>query len=512
MAVGIRLEQRLGQSLVMTPQLQQAIKLLQLSNIELQAFVEQELERNPLLENAPAEDGVPQEATADTPFESDDTSDREEPESAPDSAELTQTDVLASEESGPLDASYENVYDGEIPVTPPDGGGAMSTGGAMGSGGRSDFEDTEGLEGTLTKPKSLREHIEEQVSLQVTDPVDLMICANLMDQIDEAGYFTGDLAGIAAALSCDLEKVEGALKVLQSCEPAGLFARSLAECLALQLEDRGRYTLEMEALIENIELLATRDLRKLAELCEVSSDELIEMVTEVKTLDPKPGLAFETDIVQTAIPDVFVFLDSEGNWAVNLNSDTLPRVLVDNHYYAVVSRQVKSREDKTYIQESLQTANWLVRALDQRARTILKVASELIIQQDMFLTHGIRYLRPLTLRDIAEKVEMHESTISRVTSNKYMATPRGVFELKYFFSSAIQGTDDGAVHSAESVRHRIKELIDAESAKEVLSDDRLVSILAGNGIEIARRTVAKYRESLGIPSSVQRRRQKASGL
>ncbi|MFP6758365.1 MAG: RNA polymerase factor sigma-54 [Alphaproteobacteria bacterium] len=513
MATGIRLEQRLGQSLVMTPQLQQAIKLLQLSNIELQAYVEQELEKNPLLELAPPEEGVPQEATADTPFEPDESGDRDEPVSTPDSAELTQSDTLASEASGPLDASYENVYDGDVPAVasaPAQLGEAGPV--AYGAGGRSDFEDSDSLEGTLTRPKSLREHVEEQIALDATAPIDRHICTYLMDQIDDSGYFTGDTAEIATNLGCEIAQVENAWRLLQGCEPVGLFARSLEERFKLQLEDRGRCTLEMELLVDNLALLAARDVAKLTEICEVSEDELVEMKDEIRTLDPKPGLAFDHDIVQTAVPDVFVFLDPGGNWVVTLNTETLPRVLVNNQYYAVVSRKMRSRDEKTYVQESLQTANWLVRALDQRAQTILKVAGELVRQQDMFFEKGVRHLRPLTLRDIAEKVEMHESTISRVTSNKYMATPRGVFELKYFFSAAIPGTNGATVHSASSVRHRIKELIDGESIDDVLSDDRLVSVLASNGVMIKRRTVAKYRESLRIPSSIQRRRQKSARI
>ena len=511
MATGIRLEQRLGQSLVMTPQLQQAIKLLQLSNIELQAYVEQELEKNPLLEMAPPEEGVPQEATADTPFEPDESGDREEPVSAPDSAELTRSDTLASENASPLDASYENVYDVEVPTAAP---AQLGEGGPVvyGAGGRSDFEDSDSLEGTLTRPKSLREHVEEQIALDAAEPIDRHICIHLMDQIEDSGYFTGDVAEIADNLGCEIAQVESAWRLLQGCEPVGLFARSLEERFKLQLEDRGRCTLEMELLVDNLALLAARDLAGLAQICEVSEDELIEMWGEIRTLDPKPGLEFDHDIVQTAVPDVFVFLDPGGNWAVTLNTETLPRVLVNNKYYAVVSRKMRSRDEKTYVQESLQTANWLVRALDQRAQTILKVAGELVRQQDMFLEKGVRHLRPLTLRNIAEKVEMHESTISRVTSNKYMATPRGVFELKYFFSSAIPGTNGATPHSAESVRHRIRELIDGESIDDVLSDDRLVSVLASNGVEIARRTVAKYRESLRIPSSIQRRRLKSARI
>jgi RNA polymerase sigma-54 factor len=478
MATGLRLEQRLGQSLVMTPQLQQAIKLLQLSNLELQGYVEQELEKNPLLEAA-------------------------------DSADLTGSDRLPSENASPLDADYENVYDADRSAGP-----APATGDAVayGSGGRSDFESTDSLEGTLTRPKSLREHIEEQMALATPDPTDRLISSHLIDQLDDSGYFIGDCEASASQLGCDVEPVERVLTMLQKCEPAGLFARSLSECLALQLADRGRLCEEMEILLDNLELVANRDLGTLAGLCELTEDDIVELVQELRTLDPKPGLSFENDVVQTLVPDVYVQPDAAGNWSVTLNSDTLPKVLVDNSYYAVVSRAARTREEKSYIQDSYQSANWLVRALDQRAQTILKVASELIRQQDGFLTKGVRYLRPLTLRDIADQVEMHESTISRVTSNKFMATPRGVFELKYFFSSSIPGTNGTAAHSAESVRHRIKELIENEPTDNVLSDDRLVAVLAGSGVEIARRTVAKYRESLHIPSSVQRRRQKSARI
>jgi RNA polymerase sigma-54 factor len=383
---------------------------------------------------------------------------------------------------------------------------------SYGSGGRSDFESTESLEGTLTRPKSLRKHIEEQVAVMTADPADRLICSHLTDLLDDSGYFTGDCEAIACQLGCDLDVVERGLSLLQKCEPAGLFARSLSECLTLQLADRGRLSEEMEIIVDHLELVASRDVAALAALCELTDSDIVELVQELRTLDPKPGLAFDSDVVQTMVPDVYVQPDSAGNWSVSLNNDTLPKVLVDNAYYAVISRGARTREEKSYIQESLQSANWLVRALDQRAQTILKVASELIRQQDAFLAKGVHYLRPLTLRDIADQVEMHESTISRVTSNKYMATPRGVFELKYFFSSSIPGTNGTAAHSAESVRHRIKELIDSETVENVLSDDRLVTVLADDDIEIARRTVAKYRESLQIPSSVQRRRQKSARI
>ena len=493
----------------MTPQLQQAIKLLQLSNLELQSYVEQELEKNPLLEASQPEGDVAQDPTADAPFENDEASDGGEPAPAPDTAELARSDVLASENAAPLDADYGNVYDADRPaVAAPSTGDAV----AYGSGGRSDFESSDSLEGALTRPKGLREHIEEQVAIATSDPTDRLICSHLIDQLDDSGYFGGDCEAIACQLGCEIDSVERVLDMLRKCEPAGLFARSLSECLALQLADRGRLCEEMEILLDNLNLVANRDVRALADLCELTEDDIVELVQELRSLDPKPGSSFDNDIVQTVVPDVYVQPDSAGNWSVTLNSDTLPKVLVDHSYYTVVSRAARSREEKAYIQDSLQSANWLVRALDQRAHTILKVASELIRQQDAFLTKGVHYLRPLTLRDIADQVEMHESTISRVTSNKFMATPRGVFELKYFFSSSIPGTNGTAAHSAESVRHRIKELIENEESNNILSDDGLVTVLADSGIEIARRTVAKYRESLHIPSSVQRRRQKSARI
>ncbi len=509
MATGLRLEQRLGQSLVMTPQLQQAIKLLQFSNLELQSYVEQELEKNPLLEAAREEAPDAQAVAADTPFETDEAGDGGEAEPVSDSAELANSDVMANENAAPLDTDYGNVFDAEPSMAPP-----PSTGDAVayGSGGRADFELSDAMDDALTRPKGLRELIEEQVAIVTSDPMDRLICSHLIDQLDDSGYFIGDCALIAEQLGCDVEPVERVLEILRKCEPAGLFARSLSDCLALQLADRGRLCEEMEILLDNLDLVANRDVSGLAKLCELTDDNIIELVHELRSLDPKPGLSFENDIVQTVVPDVYVQPDAEGDWSVTLNNDTLPKVLVDNSYYAVISRAARTREEKAYIQESLQSANWLVRALDQRAQTILKVASEIIRQQDAFLTKGVHYLRPLTLRDIADEVEMHESTISRVTSNKFMATPRGVFELKYFFSSSIPGKNGSAAHSAESVRHRIKQLIDNEEPTKILSDDRLVAVLAESGIDIARRTVAKYRESLHIPSSVQRRKMKVGRI
>jgi RNA polymerase sigma-54 factor len=258
-------------------------------------------------------------------------------------------------------------------------------------------------------------------------------------------------------------------------------------------------------LLAHLDLLARKDIHGLLRVCGCDAEDLADMIREVRLLNPKPGLAFGHEVVQPVVPDVFVRETSNGSWHVELNSDTLPKVLLNTRYHASVNRE-KSREAKAYLTDCLNSANWLLKSLDQRAKTILKVATEIVRQQDSFLALGVQHLRPLNLRTIADAISMHESTVSRVTANKYMATPRGVFEFKYFFTSAISAVDGGESHSAEAVRHRIRRMIEAEARDKVLSDDRIVELLKGAGIDIARRTVAKYREGMGIPSSVQRRR------
>jgi RNA polymerase sigma-54 factor len=297
------------------------------------------------------------------------------------------------------------------------------------------------------------------------------------------------------------------LAVLQGFEPVGVCARSVAECLALQLKDRDRYDPAMAALLDNLPLLAKHDMAALKRACGVDDEDLREMVAELRALTPRPGAAFGGEPAQSVVPDVHVREGLGGLWHVELNSDTLPRLLVDHRYHARVSGQSKTDQEKTFVTDCLAQANWLMKSLDQRARTILKVSSEIVRQQDAFLAFGVQHLRPLNLKTVAEAIGMHESTVSRVTSNKYMATPRGVFEMKFFFTSAIQSSEGGEAHSAESVRHKIRQLIDAEATEaEVHSDDRIVEILKEAGVDIARRTVAKYREAMRIPSSVERRR------
>ena len=492
MALGPRHDLRQTQSLVMTPQLRQAIKLLQSSNLEVTAFIDEELERNPLLER---DEGI--EAPIQAP----------EPAAlsvAPgDSFETTTAATLPAEAEAPLDiGDWSNVYDAEAPSR----------------GGRADFEmDDRGIdELAAERPRSLREELGEQVRLGFADAGDRLIAAQLIALLDGAGRLPLADAPIAAALGCTEERVAGIRARMQRFEPVGMFCRDLAECLSVQLAERNRLDPAMAALLANLELLARRDMRGLMRVCGVDAEDLAEMVAELKRLDPKPGSGFDDAPAPVLVPDVLMrpaplAADPEpgleAEWILELNPETLPRVLVNRGFHA--RAQVgANREVRAFLAEQLQSANWLVKSLEQRASTILKVSAEIVRRQDGFFRHGIAHLRPLILRDVAEAVEMHESTVSRVTANKYIATPRGNFELKYFFTTAIGGTD-GETFSAEAIRHRIRGMVDAESAADILSDDAIVAILKREGVDIARRTVAKYREALRIPSSVQRKREKA---
>jgi RNA polymerase sigma-54 factor len=507
MALSQRLELRQGQSLVMTPQLMQAIKLLQLSSLDLVAYVEAELERNPLLERGTEpEDAAGQ---ADGPAE---------PESASSETEIRSGDWLGdsletsrSAIEARLDADLENVFPSELPETPnraPAESAGLSDWSGVANGGRS--EDYS-LEAFATAVPTLADHLSEQLALAMSDPRLRLIGAHLIDLVDDAGYVAGDLAEVAEKLGADAADVEHVLSILQSFDPSGICARNLRECLTIQLKDRDRFDPAMEALLAHIELLAKRDFASLRKICAVDDEDLVEMIAEIKQLNPKPGLAFGSAAVQPVVPDVFVRAAPDGGWAVELNSDTLPKVLLNQSYYAEVSKAALKPAERSYLSECLQSGTWLMRALDQRARTILKVSTEIVRQQDAFFVHGVQRLRPLNLRTVADAIGMHESTVSRVTANKFMATSRGIFELKYFFTSAIAAADGGDAHSAEAVRHNIRELIEAETPTDILSDDSIVERLRQAGIDIARRTVAKYREAMRIPSSVQRRREKQMG-
>lgn len=501
MALTPRLDIRQTQALVLTPQLQQAIKLLQMSSQEVAEFVEAEIEQNPLLDRDEAPEGGDVELG-----EPDAGGEAAEP--APrDSVDFAEADTMPAAADEPLDTDYESMGTDDAGDMPYESGFA-------GRGGRRNGFDDEGsvLEQTVRYQPTLREHLLQQLGVDVPDPTDRLIGLHLIDSLDESGRLSDGWDAIAGLLNCEPERVAKTLERLQRFDPPGVFARDLVECWALQLRDRDRLDPAMRALLDNLDLWERRDIEKLKRICGVDAEDLKDMVAEIRGLNPRPASAFDHEVVQSITPDVIMRPSADGGWRVELNPETLPRVLVNRHYYAEVSRDARTPADREYLAERLHSANWLVKALHQRANTILKVASEIVRQQDAFFAHGVKRLKPLVLRHIAVAIEMHESTVSRVTSNKFMATPRGVYELKYFFTAAIASCDGGSAHSAEAVRFRIKALIDAEPPDGVLSDDRIVATLRADGVEIARRTVAKYREAMRIPASVQRRREKTISL
>lgn len=482
----------------MTPQLRQAIKLLQYSNQELSGFIQEELDRNPLLERDERSEVPLDRPAAD-----------QQPVAAgemQDSHSLVTGATLPQAEQAPLDGDFSNAYDAGGVA---DGGehGAIYSG--AGRGGSHAFEGaSHDIDDLAESQVSLRDHLAQQLRLGFAAAADRLIGAHLIAMLDGAGRLSAPSEAIAAALGTDAAHVEAVRLRMMRFEPVGLFARTLQECLGAQLAEQNRLDPAMAALLDNLDLLAKRDLRRLMALCGVDAEDLAEMIAEIRRLDPKPGASFESGPVQPLVPDVLLRRAADGSWHLELNQDTLPRLLVNHGFHARVSVKAK-RDDRVFLSEQLQSANWLVKSLRQRAQTILKVTAEIVRQQDGFLQHGVAHLRPLTLRDVADAVEMHESTVSRVTANKSIATPRGVFELKFFFTTAIAGTG-GETFSAEAIRYRIRDLIDAEQPDDILSDDAIVAALRKEGVDIARRTVAKYRETLQIPSSMQRKKEKTA--
>ena len=494
MALMQKLALKQGQSLVMTPQLQQAIKLLQMSNLEIQDFIETELERNPLLERVDlgAETAAPREEAAAVP-----------------EAETPFTDGAKGVDGDGADLGSDAVSD-----VPADNLGAMPADYSTRSSGQVSLDgEAYDFAANISRDVTLPEHLTAQLALHFKDPVDLLIGQYLIGMVNEAGYLTGDIASAAEQLGADGARVAKVLVVLKTFDPPGVFAADLPDCLRIQLQELNHYDPAMAIMLENLPLVAKRDFQALKNLCKVSLEDVQDMFAELRQLNPKPGLAFGSDPVIGIVPDVYVRAAQDGSWLVELNSEALPKVLINNQYLAKVSRGAHKTEDKLFLSECHAQASWLVKSLDQRAKTILKVAREIVKQQDAFLVLGVQHLRPITLKVVADAIEMHESTVSRVTSNKYMMTPRGTFELKYFFTNAIGSmTETGDSHSAESVRHRIKDMIAAEASDRILSDDDIVEALKASNIDIARRTVAKYRESLNISSSVGRRREAKAKL
>ncbi|MDI9408344.1 MAG: RNA polymerase factor sigma-54 [Candidatus Pacebacteria bacterium] len=500
-ALSQKIDLRQSQSLVMTPQMQQAIKLLQLNNQDLATLVEEIVAENPLLELA---DGEAERAEPETNSE------------APTSPELGEgsdsTDRLL--ESGELLKSSETAgenrdSDSLTPVAEDGtdlGYDASAFSGGRQTGGDESYSDD--INDELAHPESLMDHIAVQIPLEFETALEQLIAENFLEALEPTGYLPAQsVEEIADRLNQPQTEVEAILHRLQGLDPAGIFARDLQECLKLQLQDRNHYDPWMERLLNNLPLVAARNLDRLQSLCGVSRSELDSMLVELRSLDPKPGLRFSGEPAVTVLPDLLMRQGSDGQgWVVELNPQTLPRVLVNRNFVTTINRASSDAATRSYLTEKLSAANWLVKTLEQRAITLLKVASEIIRRQDRFFIEGPQALAPLVLREVALSTELHESTISRVTTNKFMLTPRGMFELKYFFSASLGSIGGKVQHSAAAVKHRIKTMIEEEDGTDTLSDDQIVAVLRSSGIVIARRTVAKYREAMNIGSSVERRR------
>ena len=512
MALTPRLDLRQSQSLVMTPQLQQAIRLLTLSNIELEAALTEELASNPLLESGrasaeeragPAPDdsamatdrliatGV---AGASDTLDADYGADTFHHDSVSDS----QWEGAAAQAAAPEPTLAEQVAAG------PDGPGGSAVDSQ--SGGDGDAIDFDSFSGTAD---SLYDHLCGQAGAALSGD-DYHIALILIEAIDDAGYIDIDMTGLATRLDLPRARIEAILDIIQHFDPVGVGARSLSDCLAIQAREADRYDPMMARLIDNLDLLARGQIPQLRRMCNADEEDMADMIRELRSYDPKPGLRFSTSSAAPVIPDIFVRRTAAG-WMVEINSDTLPRLLINRQYYAELSSVATKGPQKAWLSDCMASANWLMKALDQRQQTIIKVSQEIVKQQEGFFLNGVSALIPLTLRQVADAVDLHESTVSRVTSNKYLSCSRGLFELKYFFSSGIAGADGETGMSAEAIKNRIKQLIDAEDGDAILSDDTLVEMLVKEGCPIARRTVAKYREAMGIGSSVQRRRAKAMG-
>jgi RNA polymerase sigma-54 factor len=492
MAMGPRLDLRQSQSLVMTPQLQQAIRLLALSNLEVEAFIAEEIEKNPLLET-----------------------DREEP---PESIEALSAEERREGADVLLDTSSPGETDSALDVdmtaetfhhdSASDGGpGLDGRLGLSGESSGSSFDDGPDFDAFEAEAPSLHAHLQAQAGATMSGVL-LLIANQLIDHIDESGYLAQPLLEFANRLAVPLAQVEEALEAIQCFDPTGVGARNLGECLALQAREVDRLDPAMARLLDNLDLLAEGRIAQLKRMCDVDDEDMQDMIRELRSYDPKPGLRFGAAPIGTVTPDIFV-AKRAGGWSIEINSATLPRLLINRSYYTELSGGSQDKASKAWLADCMTNASWLIKALDQRQRTIIKVATEIVKHQEAFFKEGVAHLRPLTLRMIAETIDMHESTVSRVTSNKYLSCSRGMFELKYFFTSGVAAADGGEAVSAEAVKNAIRMLIMTEDPHAILSDDTLVELLHEKGFDLARRTVAKYREAIGLGSSVQRRRQKA---
>lgn len=496
MAVTPRIEIKQSQSLLMTPQLRQAINLLQMSNLELSELLSKELENNPFLER---ED----DRLADA-----------EISSQPSIDDYPQEQQPNSEEDYTPDIDYDNSFDDYASDREGyDGNNDYSWSEYASSKNHNADEEFDFFEKKLSNKPSLYELLDQQISLNFATIKDKIIASRLSAFLDESGYFRGNIKDIATKLNLPVEDIENILRIMQGFEPSGIFARDLKECLSIQLKDLNRLDPQMQKLLDNLELLGQRKFKELKKICAADDEDLATMIADIKMLNPKPAADYHSDTASNIIPDVFVRTNKQGDYLIELNNMSLPRLLINKEYYSEIKNlSGKNKEAKRYLKEQLGHAGFLMKALHQRATSILRVCEEIVRNQREFFEKGIDYLKPMLLRDVAEALEMHESTISRVTTNKYMHTPRGIFELKYFFSAAA-GTYTGDENtSVISIKHQIKQLIENEEPQNILSDDKIVELMAQKGIKIARRTVNKYREAMGIPTSAERKRQKRSQI
>ncbi len=480
-----RLDIYQAQSLLMTPKLQEAIKLLQLSNLELSDYLEKELEKNPFLEHEDSDEN------------------NEFSKSLTDNYDCKTSSEIDDSIIGKKEHSISNSVTEEKYLV-----GSISS--QCHSTKQFGHLNTNSLyPGTKNREKvSLKNHLLEQINVDFSNSVDRLIAIYILDLLDDSGYLQTSTEMIAETLRCPISRVNQTLDTLQKFDPPGIFARSLSECLALQLKEHNRYNSNMEKLLGNLDLLGKREFKTLKRLCGIDDKNLVSMIREIRKLNPKPAQIFNDDVAPLLTPDVFVSRSKNGSWFIELNTEILPKVIVNNRYYAKINQQSLNAKDKAYISEYYQSANWLIKSMHHRAQTIIRVTSEIIRQQSAFLEKGVQFLKPLVLREIADVLNIHESTVSRVTRNKVLATPRGIFNLKFFFTMAIGKTNYGIVRSSESVRFQIKNLIEKETIDNILSDEKIVKLLKIDGIDVARRTVANYRNIMKIPSSTIRKREK----
>ena len=477
MQISQNLKLKQSQSLVMTPQLQQAIKLLQLNNIELTNLVNKELEENPFLENESLEEND-QELYDD--------------EKTNDLKESFETGESISDE--PKNEDYENRWDLETSYDFSNKKSASETGDAGSV-----------IEQTLSNRVSLKSILLSQAELEFADPDKKEISKILIDYIDENGWLSESIETISEFSDFRIERISQVLQEMQNFEPNGVFARNLKECLKIQLRNNQTLDKNKEIIIDNLELLGSGSIKALQKLTDSKEEDLKDNIRLIRSLDPKPGRKYNSDPDNIFHPDVIVTKNNT-DWSVELNEGTLPKITVNEDYAKEIENLDCKDSDKKFINESLNSARWLLKAIQQRNITTLKISSEIVNQQKLFFEKGKKFLKPMVLKDVAKKINMHESTVSRVTSDKLMLTPRGIFEMKLFFSASISSTKKGETHSAESVRESLKKLISSEPLNSPLSDEMLVERLQAEGIDLARRTVAKYRELLNIPASSVRRK------